>query len=203
MTEDTHDLRREALHRRTSQAPSGAPASASPDWLLIGTVVGVFGVRGELKVRPETDFPARFASTPTVYMGAERAPFDVTGARLTRDHVTLQLRGISDASAAETLRGMPLYVPSSQAVSLPPDQFYLHDVIGLRAERPDGTPLGTISDVYTAPANDIFVVRDGQTGREVLVPAVKDMIKRVDLAGGVVVVDPIPGLFDADFETGS
>ena len=161
----------------------------------------MFGIHGELKVRPETDFPERFATTPSVYVGADRSPFPVAGARVARPHVILRLAGVADVTTAERLRGAPLYVPSAQAVALPPDRFYWHDLIGLRVERPDGTPLGTVAAIYTGPANDVFAVRAARTGREVLVPAVKAMIVRVDVAAGVVVMDPMPGLFDDDFET--
>lgn len=221
MTEDDHAQRPEPQPSRRPNIPrparSGqrrAPASAppprvattpsepiDPNWLLVGVVVGIFGVRGELKIHPETDFPERFATTPAVYTGPEYVRRVVTGARLARNQVILQLDGVTDANAAEALRGLRLYVPSTEAVSLPADRYYLHDLIGLRAERPDGTPLGTIADVYTGPANDLLAVRDARTGLEVLVPAVKEMVKRVDVAAGVVVLDPIPGLFDEDFET--
>jgi 16S rRNA processing protein RimM len=176
-------------------------AAPDPDWLLIGEFVGVFGVHGELKVRPATDFPERFLNTPTLYVGERHVPTAVTGARVLPRQVLIALAGVADATAAGKYRGALLYVPVSEAVALPPNQFYLHDVIGLRAERPDGTPLGTIADVYTGPGNDIYAVRESGTGREVLVPAVADMIKRVDVAAGVVVIDPIPGLFDDRYES--
>jgi 16S rRNA processing protein RimM len=176
-------------------------ATPDPDWLLVGEVVGVFGVHGEMKVRPATDFPERFLHTPMLYVGERHVPTAVTGARLLPRQVLISLTGVTDATAAGKYRGALLYVPISEAVALPPNQFYLHDMIGLRAELPDGTPLGTIADVYTGPANDIYAVRETGTGREVLVPAVADVIKRVDVAAGVVVIDPIPGLFDDRFET--
>jgi 16S rRNA processing protein RimM len=176
-------------------------ATPDPDWLLIGEVVGVFGVHGELKVRPATDFPERFLTTPTLYIGERHVPTSVAAARVLPKQVLVTLTGVTDATAAAKYRGALLYVPLSEAVALPPNQYYLHDVIGLRAERPDGTPLGTISDIYTGPGNDIFAVREAGTGREVLVPAVAEMIKRVDVAAGVVVMDPIPGLFDEHFES--
>jgi 16S rRNA processing protein RimM len=176
-------------------------ARPDPDWLLVGEVVGVFGVRGELKVRPATDFPERFLTTPTLYVGEHHTPTVVTAARVLPKQVLILLEGVTDATAAGKYRGALLYVPLGEAVALPPNQYYLHDVIGLRAERPDGTSLGIIADIYTGPGNDIFVVREAATGREVLVPAVAEMVKRVDLAAGVVVIDPIPGLFDDRFES--
>ena len=188
-------------HLSGADAPAHAETGASGgDWLLVGEVVGVFGIRGELKVRPETDFPERFERTPTLYAGPTHIPMAVESARLARNQVVLKLAGVDDANAAEALRGTRLYVPGSQAVTLAPGQFFLHDVIGLAAERPDGTLLGTIVDVYTGTAQDLFVVRERDTGREVLVPAVGEMIKRVDVAGGKVVMEPIPGLFDDRFE---
>jgi 16S rRNA processing protein RimM len=177
------------------------PSPPDPDWLLIGEVVGVFGVHGELKVRPMTDIPERFLKTPVLYLGVEHLPMAVAAARVLPKQVLVTLAGVSDATAAAKYRGTLLYVPVSQAVELPPNRYYLHDVIGLRAERPDGALLGTITDIYTGPGNDVFAVREATTGREVLVPAVADMIKRVDVAAGVIVMDPIAGLFDERFET--
>jgi 16S rRNA processing protein RimM len=176
-------------------------ATPDPDWLLVGEVVGVFGVHGELKVRPATDFPDRFLRTPTLYIGERHIPTAVTSARVLPKQVLVSLEGVTDTAAAGKYRGALLYVRLSEAVALPANQYYLHDVIGLRAERPDGTPLGTITDIYTGPANDIYAVREAGTGREVLVPAVAEMIKRVDVAAGMVVIDPIPGLFDDRFES--
>jgi 16S rRNA processing protein RimM len=176
-------------------------ATPDPDWLLIGEVVGVFGVHGELKVRPATDFPERFLKTPTLYIGERHLPTTVTAARVLPKQVLVTLEGVADATAAAKYRGALLYVPLSEAVALPPNQYYLHDVIGLRAERPDGTLLGAITDVLTGPGNDVYAVREAGTGREVLVPAVAEMIKRVDVAAGVVVMVPVAGLFDDQFES--
>jgi 16S rRNA processing protein RimM len=197
--------------REPNDGATSAPAAplagahgthAEDDWLLVGLVVGAFGVHGELKVRPETDFPERFARTQTIYVGSAHTPMPVAGARVTPgEQVILRLTPITDATAAARLRSTPLYVPASEATALPPDRFYVHDLIGLRAERPDGTVLGTISTIYPGPANDAYAVREVGTGREVLVPAIKSVVVRIDLAAGVMVIDPLPGLFDERFET--
>lgn len=181
---------------------SPAAADADGDWLLVGEVVGAFGVHGELKVRPETDFPERFARTPLIYVGHDHTPMPVAGARVAPgEQVILRLAPIADATAAARLRGTRLYVPAAEATVLPPGHFYLHDLIGLRVERQDGTRLGTIVTIYPGPANDAYAVREEGTGREVLVPAIKSVVLRVDLAAGVVVIEPLPGLFDERFET--
>lgn len=192
-------------HPRSKPAPpaasAGQPASQSVDWLLIGEVIGVFGLQGEVKVRPETDFPERFTHTPVLYLGPDHTPMPVAQVRVAPGgHVVLRLDAITDATSAGKLRGKRLYVPASDAVALPPDSYYLHDLIGLRAQRPDGTPLGTVTDIYTGSGNDVYAIRPVSAGPAVLVPAVKEMVKRIDLAAGIIVIDPVPGLFDDNAE---
>ena len=182
---------------RAGRAREGAPVDAG-DWVAIGEVVGVFGVRGELKVQPLTDFPERFARTETVYVGEGRVPHRVRAARPHKRLMLVSLDGIDDPETGAKLRGARLFIPEAQITPLPEDQFYLHDVIGLRVRHVDGRPLGVVSDVLTAAGNDLFVVREPESGREVLLPAVKAFVKRIDLAGGEIVVDPIPGLFDEE-----
>lgn len=187
-------------HHSPNEPPDAhQPADAPADWLLIGEVVGVFGLQGEVKVRPETDFPERFTQTPTVYLGPDHTPMAVARARVAPGgQVVLGLAALHDATSAGKLRGKRLYVPVSEATALPPDQYYLHDLIGLRVQRPDGTALGVVSDVYTGAGNDVYAIRAAATGRELLIPAVKDVVKRVDVAAGIMVVEPLPGLFDGE-----
>jgi 16S rRNA processing protein RimM len=170
------------------------------DWVAVGEIVGTFGVHGELKVSPLTDFPERFERTSTVYVGKERTPFAVEGAHLHKQQVLLRLRGVTDPETGQRLRGARIWIPADQIMPLPSDQFYLHDVIGMRVRHVNGTELGTIEDVMQTGGNDVFVVRVPGSGAEVLLPAVKEFIKSVGVAERVVVVDPIPGLFDAGYE---
>lgn len=172
------------------------PAGDSQDWVAVGEVVAPFGMRGELKVRPLTDFPERFARTATIYSGAEHTPHAVEAARIHGDQVILRLAGVTTIADAEALRGTTLWIPASELLPLPPDTYYLHDLVGLRVRHVDGRALGVVGDVLTGAGNDLLVVRDTPSGAETLLPAVKEFIKRVDVAGGELLVEPIPGLFD-------
>ncbi|HZC04267.1 MAG TPA: ribosome maturation factor RimM [Ktedonobacterales bacterium] len=166
------------------------------EWALVGEIVGVFGVRGEVKVRPLSDFPERFAVGATLYRGDHHTPHTITKARLRPGSHVIGLSGVESANDAERLRGQFLSVPIDALSPLAPDQFYQHDMLGLRVERLDGTPLGVIADILDIGPNDIYVVRDERTGTERMLPAVKAFIKQVDIGAGVVRVEPIPGLFD-------
>ena len=168
---------------------------------MVGHVVGVFGTAGEVKVEPLTSFPERFAETPVLYAGATHTPYRVLGARPHKRHILLRLEGIADMNDAEGLRGATLSIPASEIHSLPEDHFYLHDVIGLRVKNANGQDLGFVRDVVETGGADLFVIGSLKSGREVLIPAVKAFIKSVDIEAGVVEVDPIPGLFDDDFDT--
>jgi 16S rRNA processing protein RimM len=170
-------------------------------WVMVGVVVGVFGIAGEVKVEPTTSFPERFAETPVLYAGPTHTPYRVLAAHPHKRQILLRLEGITDMSAAERLRGATLSVPASEIHSLPDDHFYLHDVIGLRVRHVSGRDLGFVRDVLETGGADLFVIDSLKSGREVLLPAVKAFIKSVDLQAGVVEVDPIPGLFDDDFDT--
>ncbi len=169
-------------------------------WALVGEIVGVFGVRGAVKIRPLSDFPARFAVGVTLYLGDQRTPHTIVEARLRPGSHVLTLSGIESATEAERLRGQFLSIPTAALLPLAPDQFYQHDVLGLRVEHINGAQLGVIVDILSAGPTDIYVVRDERSGEEHMLPAVKAFIKQVDLAAGVVRVEPIPGLFDENTE---
>lgn len=170
------------------------------EWALVGEIVGVFGVRGELKVRPLSDFPERFAAGVTLYLGDRHEPHTITRSRLRPGSHIVALSGIESANDAERLRGQSLAIPTSALAPLAPDQFYQHDVLGLRVIHVNGEPLGVIVDIINAGPTDIYVVRNEATGAEHMLPAVKEFVKQVDLAAGVMRVEPIPGLFDEGAE---
>lgn len=177
------------------RADAASQRAAPEDWAAIGTIVGAFGIHGDLKVQPLTDFPERFEHTPTVYVGAAHTPRRVASARIHGRLVIVHLEGVETATDAQKLRGDKLSIPSGELLALPQDAYYLHDLIGLRVVHVDGTPLGEVTDVLTGGGNDLFVIRE-PSGGEVLLPAVKEFVKSVDIPGGVIRVAPIPGLFD-------
>jgi len=187
-----------------SDHPTRLPRTEPPaadDWVTIGRIVAAFGLYGELKVLPQTDIPERFARLRSIYVGPEHRRFRLSAARPYRtDMLVITLAGIQSANDAEPLIGQALMIPLAEIAALPPDQYYIHDLIGLRAETPTGQVLGALVDILPTGGNDVYVIREAKTGRDVLVPAVKEMIKRIDIAAGLLIIDPIPGLFDDRFE---
>jgi 16S rRNA processing protein RimM len=136
-------------------------------------------------VRPETDFPERFGRLREVRLelptGEERRAH-VTGARLTAKGVLLWLEGVTDRDQAGELRGAWVKIRKSMAEPLPEGSYYVHQILGLRAVTENGQELGEITEVIRTRANDVYVTP------KAMIPALKQVVRQVDLEGGRIVV---------------
>jgi len=169
---------------------------AHEEWnWTIGTVAAPFGIRGELKVRFETDFPERFEQTPAVFLRPKEGTgrvFQVERARPHKGQVLLKLKGIDTMTDAEAWRGAAVQVPRSQAVDLPPDSYWTSDIIGFEVVTGGGRRLGTLDEVLPYPAQDLLRVG------EALIPAVRPIVVRVDVEARRIVVNPPEGLLPGE-----
>jgi len=166
-----------------------------PEYLTIATVLAPWGLKGEVKVRIETDFPDRFALLARVYLGREHQPYDLQGFRLHgKGGGLLKLGGCDDRDAAQPLRGMAVQIPLTEAIPLEPGEHYVHQIEGLEVYTEEGDSLGAIKRVLKTGSNDVYVTR-GPRG-EVLIPALEDVVLDVDLEAGRMTVRLPPGLLD-------
>ncbi len=172
------------------------PMQNETDWATIGQVVALFGVHGELKVRLLTDIPNRFAELKSVCVGASHTSYSIQSVRLYKgEMIILKLSGIDDANAAEPLRNQALAIPVSELATLPPGSYYQHDILGLQVLTLDGEEIGQIVDIIATGSNDVYSVKKPE-GSHVLIPAIKDVIKHIDLIHRTMHIDPLPGLLD-------
>jgi 16S rRNA processing protein RimM len=139
-----------------------------------------------------TDYPERFKRTREVLVAGGDRRLRVLGRRLSGNHVVLKLEGIADRTAAEALRGAIFEVPLAEAVRLPPDTYFWHQLVGLRVQTVEGAPLGVLIEVLPTGGNDVYVVRD--EAREILLPAIRDVVREIDLERGTMTVSLLPGL---------
>jgi 16S rRNA processing protein RimM len=172
------------------------------EWnLTVGEIVAPFGRVGEVKVRLETDFPDRFARLKQVCLrraDGEAHLWDVQSARLHKGQILLKLRGVDSIDDAEVLRSRLVQVRGRDAVRLPANEFYIHDVLGSEVVTADGRALGRLTSVIQGSANDVFVVGQGKS--EILLPVVRDVVRQVDTVNRRIVVTPTPGLLPEDAE---
>lgn len=159
----------------------------------LGRVVGVFGLKGEVKLEPYADFPERYSAlkeVTAVYPNGRRQALTAVGARKHKTHILMRFEGVTDADAAEAMRGVTLVIPFSQRAELPKGHYYVSDLIGMDVVTTAGESIGPITDVWRTPAGDVYVTARGS------VPAVKEFIKDVDVPRRRVVVAVVPGLFE-------
>lgn len=167
------------------------------DMLRVGVISSTHGVRGEVKVFPTTDDPARFEELETVLLdtGKEKLELEIAGVKFFKNMVILKFKGYDSINDVERYRGKDLWITREQAVPLGEDENFVADLIGLAVVTDEGETLGTMKDVMFTGANDVYVV-ERENGKELLLPAIKDCILDVDLENGVMTVHVLDGLLD-------
>lgn len=158
--------------------------------IAIGKIVGTYGHRGMMKVLPLTDFPDRFFEMDRVTLEQDGKQKEYTVAEVKRHkkHVLISLVEVSDMSGAEVLRGSLIKIGREELAPLPEGSYYIFDIIGLKVFTAEGGYIGVVEDVIQTGANDVYVVGTGDLA-PVLVPALKDVVREVDIEGGRMVID--------------
>jgi 16S rRNA processing protein RimM len=160
------------------------------NFLVIARIISPQGNKGEVKAELVTAFPERFSSTDVVFVGPERRRYELEGHRFMDGAVVLKLRGVDNISLAESLRGLLVEVPEEVAVELPEGHYFWHQILGLKVMDQQGETLGKVEDILETGSNDVYVVR-GPKG-ELLIPAIKQVVKSIDLPAGTITVELMP-----------
>ena len=181
--------------RNTTSAKSSGGIEPELRYLAIGRIVRAHGVRGEISVAVLTDFPERFETLEWVYVGNEfeAQPFRLEKHRWHKKNVLLTLAEITSRTQAEQLRGQFIQVPVGEAIPLPDGGYYLYQLIGLQAITATGELLGTIDSVIETGANDVYIIKSDER-TELLIPAIADVIKSVDLDKRQIIIELMDGL---------
>lgn len=169
--------------------------------MAVGHIVGVHGLRGEVKVDLYTDYPERFAPGEQLMLGADLVEVEIAAVRPHKEFLLIRFEGIEDRNAADQLRGLWLFIDENLAAELEEGAYWIHDLIGLRVVGEDAVELGELVDVLITGANDVYVVRLAagvQRQQELLLPAIPEVIKAVDLDKGVMIVRLLDGLLEPE-----
>ena len=164
---------------------------------VVGRVARPHGLRGQVIVNPETDFPEeRFRQGAELFLkrGERLEPVAVTTVRFHRERPILGLSGISDVEAASALAGAELRVPQQALTPLAQGTYYRHDLVGCDVVTVSGAPVGVVKDVEGTIGRSRLVVQS--PAGEVLVPLVEDICPEIDPAGRRIVIDPPEGLIE-------
>jgi 16S rRNA processing protein RimM len=167
------------------------------EYLQVGAIASTHGIRGEVKVFPTTDDPARFRSLKQVILEGrrEKLTLEIEGVKFFKQFVILKFKGYDDINQVEGYKGCTLWVHRKDAVKLGKDENFIADLIGLTVTTDEGTVLGTLSDVLQTGANDVYVVETPEK-KELLLPAIKQCILEVNPEEGRILVHLMEGLLD-------
>ncbi len=165
-------------------------------YIAIGKVIAPWGVNGQIKVEPLTDDIDRFMDLKSAYLDidGEMSNLNVQSVKfLNKAYVVIKFESIDTFDDAKQIRGAYIMVNRKDAVKLPEGHYFIFDIIGLKVYDLNERFLGVIADVLKTGANDVYVVI-GDDGRECLIPAIKQVVKIIDLNKKTMIIDPLEGM---------
>jgi 16S rRNA processing protein RimM len=171
------------------------------DMAVVGTIARPHGIRGQVILNAETDFPEeRFQPGHEVFVERRNnvEALTLTAVRFHRGRPIVGIAGVETIEGAQELSGLELRVPPAQLVPLPAGTFYRHDLAGCQVETVDGAAIGVVADVEgTLGASRLVVLSEGQ---EILIPLAADICTAIDAEHKRIVVDPPAGLLELNRE---
>ena len=175
-----------------SQNTAGLIGPVEPAYVLIGKLQKSHGVRGEISMRVITDFPERIRRVKTIYIGSDFQPNKVTATRWKNQLMLLKLFGYDNPEDVRELAGKDVFTAVKDLPALPEGSYYHHQLIGLRVF--DGSEeLGVLAAIMETGANDVYII-DQEDGQELLIPAIPDVILKIDLENNRMEVHLLEGL---------
>lgn len=164
-------------------------------YLEIGQIVNTFGIKGMVKVNPFTDNIRRFDKLKKVYIGSvkEKEEIEIEEVKYHKNMVLIKFKDINNPDEANLLRNKYLFIDRKDEDPLEEGTYYIVDMLGLDVYTDENELLGTLDDIYNTGSNDIYVVKN-ELGKQILLPAIKDVIKEVNLEEKKIIVHLIPGL---------
>ena len=165
------------------------------EFLEIGQIVNTFGIKGMVKVKPFTDDITRFDDLKKVYVEANKTKkqYEIEEVKYNKDMVLLKFKGIDKVEEAELLRNSYLKVDRKDEPELEEGTYYIVDLIGLNVYSDEGELLGKVDDIFNNGSCDIYAVKD-ELGKQLLLPAISDVIKEINLEQKKIVVHILKGL---------
>ena len=174
---------------------SGPPNAGGPDFIVVGKVRRPHGVHGEVVVEIITKFPERLCPLKSIYIGKNHLKMNITSQRSHHEGLLLGFDGITSPEEAGRFRNQILSVASSESPQLSHGEFFFHELLDSKVIDEKGNLLGRLTDILQTGANDVYVITDS-AGAELLLPAISDVIRKVDVPNKIIEIRLIPGLKD-------
>jgi len=166
------------------------------EYLSIGRILAPWGVKGQVKIEPLTDDIKRFENLKSIYIEIDNSLeyYEIENVLFLKDiFVVLKILGIDNIDSAEKFRGHYIKVHRKDAIKLPKNHYFICDIIGLKVFNYDGQYIGKVEDVIQTGANDVYIIKTVEN-KEVLIPAIRDVVLDIDLEKGKMSIRPLEGM---------
>lgn len=187
----TSKRREKAARLRKNNA--GLPSIGKPVFLAVGKLHRPHGLRGEILMGIQTDFPERLQPEVTLYIGDEKEPITILSIRTHNKGLLITFKGFDSREQVAEFRNQAVFVRTEDRPDLPEGEYYYHELIGLQVVTDEDNELGVLVEILETGANDVYLVR-AEGSKDVLLPAIEEVIKDIDLEGRKIQVHLIPGL---------
>ena len=182
-----------AQRRNKNQKNTGSPNLGEPAFLLVGIMRRPHGVKGEMQMSVETDFPERIKPGAKFYLGEEHQEITIANVRTMNKGLILLFKEFDTREALDGLQNKRLYVSVDQIPDLPDGEYYQHQLLGLNVVTDMGQSLGTIIEFIETGANLVFII-GSENGQEILLPNIDEVVLKIDLDNKMITVHLIEGL---------
>lgn len=163
--------------------------------IRIGLIINTHGIKGELKLNALTDDLERFKDLDYVYLEKTGKKHQVLGVKYIKDNPILKLEGIDSIDQAELYKNTYLAIDKEQLVDLPDGAYFIFDIIDCKVYDLNDNYIGVVKDVLTYAANDVYLIKT-ESKKEVMIPAIKEFVKDIDIDNKVIKIDPIEGMIE-------
>ena len=164
------------------------------DYFQIGKIINTHGLKGHVKVMPLTDDNKRYEKLKKIHLEGTDKELEIEKVWYNKGFVMLKFKGYDNIDDVISFKDKFILIHKSDAVQLPEDSYFIHDIIGLEVYTVNDIKLGKITNVLQPGANDVYVVKNEK--KEYLIPAVKDIVKKIDLSEKKIIIDPIEGMIE-------
>ncbi|EOD00958.1 ribosome maturation factor RimM [Caldisalinibacter kiritimatiensis] len=164
------------------------------EYIQVGKIINTHGIKGEVKVLPLTDDMTRFEDLNSVFIGDNNTEVEIEKVWYKKKFVILKFRDYDNINDVLSFKNKFVLIHESEAVELPEDTYFIFQIVGLEVYNVEGVKIGKIKEVLQPGANDVYVVKDGS--KEYLLPAIKEVVKEIDLEQKKMIIDPLEGMIE-------
>jgi 16S rRNA processing protein RimM len=180
---------------KSQKDSTGSSSLDGPVFVVIGKFRKPHGIRGEIRMSVLTDFDELIKPGMTIYAGDRYQPYTVRSTRWHGGDLLISLEELPDRTAVEIFRNIMVYMKADDVPDLPKGEYYLHQLVGMEVVTDQDIKLGIIKEILITGANDVYLIDTG-TGKDILLPAIEQVVLDINNEEGIVLVHIIPGLLD-------